>query len=209
MPIFDISLTLSPSLVVWPGDPPVNLTQPASMERGDSFSLTRMDISAHTGTHVDAPAHFVAGGSGVDSLDLNVLIGPALVVDARSASALSAAVLESLAIPAGTQRVLFRTRNSELWRKSHTVFDVDYVAVLADGAAWLVEHGVQLVGVDYLSVAPFAESAPTHQILLAAGVIAVEGLNLSEIEPGEYQLCCLPLKIAGADGAPARAVLIG
>ena len=208
MPIHDISLTLSPSLVVWPGDPSVNLTQPASMDRGDMFSLTRMDISAHTGTHVDAPAHFVAGGSGVDSLDLDVLIGPALVVDARSANALSADVLESLAIPAGTQRVLFRTRNSELWRASHTVFDVDYVAVLADGAAWLVEHGVRLVGVDYLSVAPFAESAPTHQILLAAGVIAVEGLNLSEIEPGAYQLVCLPLKIAGADGAPARAVLI-
>lgn len=208
MPIYDISLPLSPSLVVWPGDPPVAITQPSSMARGDSFSLTRMDISAHTGTHVDAPAHFVAGGAGVDSLDLDVLIGPALVVDARSANTLSAAVLESLAIPAGTQRVLFRTRNSELWRESHTVFDVDYVAVLADGAAWLVEHGVRLVGVDYLSVAPFAESAPTHQILLAAGVIAVEGLNLSEIEPGAYQLVCLPLKIAGADGAPARAVLI-
>ncbi len=99
------------------------------MERGDSFSLTRMDISAHTGTHVDAPAHFVAGGSGVDSLDLDVLIGPALVVDARSASVLSAAVLESLAIPAGTQRVLFRTRNSELWRRPHTVFDEDFVAI--------------------------------------------------------------------------------
>ena len=113
-------------------------------------------------------------------------------------------MLESLAIPAGTQRVLFRTRNSELWRGPHTVFDEDFVAIPADGASWLVEHGVRLVGVDYLSVAPFAESAPTHQILLAAGVIAVEGLNLSEIEPGEYQLCCLPLKIAGADGAPAR-----
>jgi len=209
MPIYDISLTLSPSLVVWPGDPPVTLTQPASMERGDMFSLTRMDISAHTGTHVDAPAHFVAGGAGIDSLDLNMLIGPALVVDARAARELSASVLESLAIPAGTQRVLFRTRNSELWRSPHTVFDEDFVAIPADGASWLVEHGVRLVGVDYLSVAPFAESAPTHQILLAAGVIAVEGLNLSEIEPGEYQLYCLPLKIAGADGAPARAVLIG
>ncbi len=208
MPIYDISLTLSPSLVVWPGDPPVNLTQPVSMERGDMFTLTRMDISAHTGTHVDAPAHFVAGGAGVDSLDLNTLIGPALVVDARAARELSASVLESLAMPAGTQRVLFRTRNSELWRGPHTVFDEDFVAITADGASWLVEHGVRLVGVDYLSVAPFAESAPTHQILLAAGVIAVEGLNLSEIEPGEYQLCCLPLKIAGADGTPTRAVLV-
>lgn len=208
MPIHDISLTLSPSLVVWPGDPPVTITQPASMDRGDGFSITRLDIGAHVGTHVDAPAHFVRGGDGVDKLSLDVLIGPAVVVDARAVSALTADVLESLSIPAGAQRLLFRTRNSELWRKEHPVFDEDFVAVTADGATWLVEHGVRLVGIDYLSVAPFTDSAPTHQILLAAGVVAVENLNLSGIEPGEYQLCCLPLKIAGADGAPARAVLM-
>jgi arylformamidase len=209
MALYDISLTLSPSLVVWPGDPPVTITQPASMDRGDGFSITRLDIGAHVGTHVDAPAHFVRGGAGVDQLDLDVLIGPAIVVDGRGVEALTADVLESLAIPAGSQRVLFRTRNSELWRKGQHDFDEDFVAVAADGASWLVEHGVRLVGIDYLSVAPFADSAPTHQILLAAGVIAVENLNLSEVEPGEYQLVCLPLKIAGADGAPARAVLIG
>lgn len=209
MPIYDISLTLSPSLIVWPGDPPVTITQPASMDRGDGFSITRLDIGAHVGTHVDAPAHFVRGGAGADALDLDVLIGPAVVVDARDASALTAEVLDSLAIPVGAQRLLFRTRNSELWRGSPHTFDEDFVAVTADGATWLVARGVRLVGIDYLSVAPFAESAPTHQILLAAGVIAVENLNLSEIEPGEYQLVCLPLKIAGADGAPARAVLIG
>ena len=172
------------------------------MDRGDRFSITRMDISAHTGTHVDAPAHFVAGGAGVDSLDLDVLIGPALVVDAACGKCAIGGCAGVARDPGRNPRVLFRTRNSELWRAPHTVFDEDFVAIPADGASWLVEHGVRLVGVDYLSVAPFADSAPTHQILLAAGVIAVEGLNLSEIEPGEYQLCCLPLKIAGADGAP-------
>jgi arylformamidase len=208
MTIYDISLTLSPSLIVWPGDPPVTITQPASMDRGDGFSITRLDIGAHVGTHVDAPAHFVRGGAGVDQLSLDALIGPAVVVDARGVDALTAAALDALAIPAGAQRVLFRTRNSDLWRKDQHDFDEDFVAVAADGAAWLVERGVRLVGIDYLSVAPFSDSAPTHQILLNAGVIAVENLNLSEVEPGEYQLVCLPLKIARADGAPARAVLI-
>jgi arylformamidase len=178
------------------------------MDRGDGFSITRLDIGAHVGTHVDAPAHFVRGGAGVDQLSLEVLIGPAVVVDARKVDALTADALDSLPIPAGAQRILFRTRNSDLWRSAQHTFDENFVAVTADGATWLVERGVRLVGIDYLSVAPFADSAPTHQILLSAGVIAVENLNLSEVEPGEYQFVCLPLKIAGADGAPARAVLI-
>jgi arylformamidase len=208
MRIHDISLSISESLITWPGDPGVKITQPRHLDKGDTATVTRLDMGAHTGTHVDAPAHFVPGGLGVDALDLNVLVGPVLVVQALEADALSADLLGGLAIPPGTERVLFQTRNSDRWARGEREFYKDFVAITEDGARWLVERGVRLVGVDYLSVGPFDEPVPTHQILLRAGVIAVEGLNLSGIAPGVYQLVCLPLKIAGSDGSPARAILI-
>ena len=170
--------------------------------------MTRLDLGAHTGTHVDAPAHFVEGGAGVDSLDLDTLWGPALVVEELEADCLTADVIEKLSIPPGTERVLFHTRNSGRWARGECEFAEDYVAITEDGARWLVERGVRLVGVDYLSVAPFEATTPTHQVLLQAGVVIVEGLNLSSIAPGTYQFICLPLKIVGGDGAPARAILI-
>lgn len=208
MPIHDITLTISPELPVWPGDPQISLPKPARMARGDAYTLTRLDISAHTGTHLDAPAHFIAGGAGVETLDLNVLIGPALVVDAGDADLLTAEVLQRLPIPAGAQRVLFKTRSSALWDRAEDGFVEDFVAVSGDGVQWLVDRGVRLVGIDYLSIAPFSDPTPCHQILLGAGVIPVEGLDLRQIDPGEYQLICLPMKIGGSDGAPCRAVLI-
>lgn len=206
--IYDISLTIGPDLPVWPGDPPVQLSQPSHLDRGDEYTLTRLDISAHTGTHLDAPAHFIPRGATVEALDLAVLIGPCRVVETATAGHVTAAALEALAIPPGTVRVLLKTANSRLWAESGAAFRPDFVAVAADGAQWLVDHGVKLVGVDYLSVAPFDDSVATHRLLLGAGVIVVEGLNLSAVAPGEYQLICLPLKIAGSDGAPARAVLL-
>jgi arylformamidase len=157
---------------------------------------------------VDAPAHFIRGGTGVDTLELNVLVGLALVAEVRDADALTADVLAELAIPLGAERVLFRTRNSNLWARGVQEFDEDFVAITEDGARWLVERGIVLVGVDYLSVAPFGASRPTHEMLLQAGVVVVEGLNLSGIRPGMYQLVCLPLKVEGGDGAPARAILM-
>ncbi len=207
MPIYDISLPISESLVTWPGDPPVRLTHISHLERGDRATVTRLDMGAHTGTHVDAPCHFVLGGAGVDTLDLSVLVGPALVVEALEAETLTAEVLAGLPIPAGSERVLFHTRNSGLWARGEG-FAKDFVGVSEDGARWLIERGVRLVGVDYLSVAPYGASVPTHQALLRAGVIVVEGLNLDGIAPGVYQLVCLPLKIVGCDGAPARAILM-
>lgn len=208
MTIHDISLTITSDLPVWPGDPPVRLSQPLHLERGDTYTLTRLDMGAHTGTHLDAPAHFIRGGATVESLDLETLIGPALVVDARGRGHLSAETLEALAIPAGVQRLLLRTDNSLRWQRGEQTFAEDFIAIAPSGAAWLAARGVKLVGIDYLSVAPFDDSASTHQILLGAGVVAVEGLNLSAIEPGDYQLICLPIKIGGADGAPCRAVLV-
>jgi arylformamidase len=170
--------------------------------------VSRIAMGAHTGTHVDAPLHFLEDGSSVEALDLNRLIGPALVLHVPNADDLSAAVLENLAIPPHTKRVLFRTRNSDIWQQETTTFFEDFVAVTKDGAQWLVDHGVQVVGVDYLSVASFKDLTTPHRILLRAGVIPVEGLDLSAISPGLYQLICLPLKMAGLEGAPARAILI-
>lgn len=209
MAIYDISLPISEALVVWPGDPPIRISQPSHLDRGDLATVTRLDLGAHTGTHVDAPAHFVPDGAGVDSLDLSVLVGEALVVYVPDVQAITAGVLAQLDIPTGTERILFRTRNSDRWTQAERyVFDEQFVGIAEDGARWLVACGVRLVGVDYLSVAPFDDPVPTHEILLQAGVVAVEGLDLSRIAPGVYRLVCLPLKIVDGDGAPARAILI-
>jgi arylformamidase len=208
MPIHDLSLPISESLIVWPGDPPIRMTHTLHLDRGDTVTITRLDLGAHTGTHVDAPAHFIPGAEGVDALDLDVLVGPALVVHALETHALSAQVLEGLRIPTGTERLLLRTRNSDRWARGEHEFFKDFVAITEDGARWLVERDIRLVGVDYLSVGPYTDPVPTHQTLLRAGVIAVEGLNLDGIAPGTYHFVCLPLRLVGRDGAPARAILI-
>lgn len=208
MPIHDISLPISEAMVIWPGDPAVSISQPRHLDRGDNATVSMLELGAHTGTHVDAPAHFIRGGTGIDTLDLNILIGQALVVEEMNAPMLSAAVLQRLSIPADAERILFKTRNSELWAKGMKEFSRDFVGISEDGAGWLVDQGVKLVGIDYLSVAPYKKSKETHEVLLGAGVIIIEGLDLHGIKPGQYQLVCLPLKIIGIEGAPARAVLI-
>ncbi len=208
MPIIDLSPAISPELPVWPGDPRVRLTRPASLEAGDAFTLTELAMSAHTGSHVDAPAHYVRGGAGVDALPLEALIGPALVVDMGDADVITAGVLARLSIPPGTARLLFRTRNSARGLMASPQFHTDFTAIAEDGAEWLVAQGVQLVGIDYYSIAPYDDLAPTHQILLRAGVVIVEGLNMIAVQPGAYDFICLPPKLKDADGAPARAILI-
>lgn len=208
MRIYDITLTISNRLPVWPGDPPVQVSRVLDLARGDAVTLTHLDMGAHTGTHVDAPAHFISGGATVETLPLDVLIGPARVVHVPDVDVITAEVVATADIPLQTTRVLFRTRNSNLWAQGETEFRTDFVALSEDAARWLVAHGIRLVGVDYLSVAGFENPRPVHEILLRAGVIVVEGLDLSAIPAGEYDLVCLPLKIAGAEGAPARVVLI-
>lgn len=208
MPIYDISLTVSNDLPVWPGDRPAQLEQIMDMTRGDRYTLSQFASTVHVGTHLDAPMHFVKGGSGVDTIDLQKLVGPCYVAHLPAVDTIDAAALEQAAIPLGAKRLLLRTRNSEYWARGDNVFHTDFVAIDPSGAAWLVQHGVQLVGIDYLSIGPFEGGAPTHEILLGNGIVPVEGLNLSNIEPGEYQLICLPLKLKDCDGAPARAVLM-
>ena len=209
MRIYDLSLGISPDLPVWPGDPPVRLERVSSIADGANANVSTLYCGVHVGTHVDAPLHFVDGARSVETLPLKVLTGRAYVVDLRKAEVLDAATLEASDIPPRTRRILFKTRNSALWARKEPEFRKDFVAVDASGAEWLVRKGVQLVGVDYLSVAPFGDSKPTHRILLEAGVVVVEGLNLSEVSQGRYTLYCLPLKLVGSDGAPARAILVG
>jgi arylformamidase len=210
MPIYDISLTISPSMPVWPNDPMVELTLAESMDRGDHVNVTKLSMSAHTGTHVDAPHHFLNNHKTVENLPLDVLTGPCYVLQLPDdVDEINAEVLERMPIGDGTRRLLFGTSNSRLWAKGENQFYQDFVAVSEDGAEWLVDHGIELVGVDYLSVAPFGESTPTHTVLLEAGVVVVEGLNLAQVPRGFYDLYCLPLKLSGADGAPARAILVG
>jgi arylformamidase len=179
------------------------------MDKGDHTNVTRLALSAHTGTHVDAPHHFLNDHRTVESLSLEVLTGPCFVVQLPDdVDEISAEVLEHVPWAEGATRVLFGTSNSHFWAQGEQAFQKGFVAVSEDGAQWLVAHGVKLVGVDYLSVAPFGNSGPTHKVLLQAGVIVVEGLNLAQIPRGFYDLYCLPLKLLGSDGAPARAILI-
>lgn len=209
MTIYDISLTLSPSLPTWPGDPSLELDLFESMEEGSHVNVTKICTSVHVGTHVDAPHHFLNDGRTVEQLPLEVLTGPCYVAQLPDGiDAITAEVLDRTEITSDMKRVLFGTRNSHWWAKGETQFQTDFVAITEDGAEWLVKHGIQLVGVDYLSIAPYGDSVPTHTVLLKAGVILVEGLNLSQVMRGFYDLYCLPLKIAGCDGAPARAILI-
>jgi arylformamidase len=209
MRIYDISLAITPGMPVWPGDPGVELERVTEIAKGANSNTSRLTLGVHSGTHVDAPVHFLDGDTSVETLALETLTGRATVVDLPQAEVLDAATLEAASIAPGTERLLFKTRNSAYWRRGEKEFQTDFVGVDAGGAEWLVNQGVRLVGVDYLSVAPFKKSRPTHRTLLEAGVVVVEGLDLSRVNPGTYTLYCLPLKLVGSDGAPARAILVG
>jgi arylformamidase len=209
MRIHDISLTVTPSLPTWPGDPKVELERVEKIEDGANANVSRLCAGVHTGTHVDAPFHFLSDGTAVDTLPLDVLFGAVQVVELGDlVDLITADVIQAAGLIHGVERVLFKTRNSKFWAHGETDFQTNFVAISADGAEYLVQQGIQLVGIDYLSIAPYKNSRPTHQILLKAKIVVIEGLNLSEIKPGVYQLACLPLKLGGSDGAPARTVLI-
>jgi len=210
MKIYDITLAISPAMPVWPGNPAVVLERVSSMDAGAHDNVSRLACGVHTGTHVDAPHHFLNDHRTVESLSLDILTGPAQVVQIPDdVKVVNAEVLERTLLPAGTKRLLLRTSNSHIWERNETEFVTGFVGISEDGADWLVSHGIILVGIDYLSVAPYHKSVPTHRSLLTAGIIIVEGLDLSAIKPGHYELFCLPLKLVGSDGAPARVILVG
>jgi arylformamidase len=209
MRTYDITLTITPQSIVWPGDSPVVIKHTSSIASGDNANVSEITMSCHTGTHVDAPHHFLDNGICVDDLSLDLLVGRAYVLHLPEVSMITASVLMQADIPPRTRRLLFKTRNSNLWANGNKVFQTDYVALSVDAAELLVDRNVKVVGIDYLSIAPYKMATPVHTILLNAGVVVIEGLDLSQVSQGRYTLHCLPLKLGGADGAPTRAVLVG
>jgi len=206
----DISLGISEDLLTWPGDPGISVEPTSRIARGDHANVSELRLGTHTGTHVDPPFHFVDGAPTIDEVSIEQLVGPAHVADLRGfEGSVGPDELDALKVPDGTERLLLKTDNSEIWRQPKPSFPDKYVNVAPKGAAWLVEHNFRLIGVDFLSVEEaHAPGHPTHKTLLEAGVVIVEGLNLGDVEPGDYDLICLPLKVVNGDGAPARAVLI-
>jgi arylformamidase len=199
--IFDVSVPIRPGMVVWPGDPEVRMELAGAIADGAEANVTRLALSAHAGTHVDAPVHFLEGAGATDKLPLEALVGPCVVVDATAARGdLGPEALDGVA--GGVERVLFKTRNSELWAREGFVEDAVELGEAA--AREVVRRGIRLVGIDYLSIG----GAEVHRTLLRAGTVPLESLDLRGVEPGEYRLVCLPLRLVGADGAPARAILV-
>jgi arylformamidase len=210
MPIYDVTVPLRNDLPTWPGDPAVQITDFRSLSDGDSANVTALNIGAHTATHVDAPAHFIEGAAKVESLDLNVLIGEAEVVAVpEDYRAIDNEFVLSHCSP-GAKRILFKTRNSAFWSEPKLEFRSDFTYLDLEAAQTLVHRGAKLIGIDYLSIEKFhSEKNETHLALLSHGVVIVEGLNLSDVPAGKYELICLPLRLQSnkGDGAPARVVL--
>lgn len=208
--IVDISVGLGPELMVWPGDPPIEVLPSSRISRGDAANVSELRLGSHSGTHVDPPCHFVEGAPSIDQVPLETLTGDATVAAfGGPPRAIGAADLEGLRLPGGVTRLLLKTSNSELWRSPEPRFPERYSSLSVDGARWAVDRGLRLVGIDFLSIESGGPpNFPVHHTLLRAGVAIVEGLDLSAVEPGEYTLACFPLKIVRGDGGPARAVLI-
>ncbi len=204
MQYYDISLNLSSETVSWLNSPPFELIERKRMSRGDRNNSSALKMSAHSGTHLDAPFHFVPDGATIESLPLEIFIGPALVHAVDTGSHITREHVEAIDLR-GETRVLFKTRNSQLLHRP--AYDPDFVAFSVEAAEALVAHGVKLVGLDYLSVAHADEQVAVHRAFLDHGVALLEGIDLSEIKPGRYELICFPLRLRGSDGAPCRAVL--
>jgi arylformamidase len=206
MKLIDVTVPLDAHLPIYPGNTPFTVEAVKRIARGDSSNVSTLHMSAHTGTHVDAPRHYFDDGPGADALPLELMLGRARVVEMSSVrSGIGASELAELDL-SDDIRVLFKTSNSRLWGSPE--FHQDYVGITASGAEHLIAHGIKLVGVDYLTVEEFKKpGAPAHHALLGGGAIIIEGLNLRDVEAGIYDLLCLPLRVVGADGAPARVLL--
>jgi arylformamidase len=203
----DISVPLRAGMPAWPGSVGLRLSRTLDLGSGDPVNNSRLECDVHVGTHVDAPLHHFEAGDDVASLNLDDLIGLARVVELLDVDSVQRSDLEALRLPTSTARLLLKTRNSALWSDVDAHFCESYVALTLDAARWVVERGIRLVGIDYLSVQRFGDGPETHQVLLSAGVIVLEGVDLSQVAPGDYELVCLPLRLTGGDGAPARAAL--
>lgn len=202
----DISVPIRTGMPHWPDNPPIVVEKIMDMDHGAAANVSKMSLGVHTGTHVDAPSHFTPDGPGVDALPLDALVGVARVIQIHG-DAVTVADLEAANITRG-ERILLKTRNSPAaWQRPDFVENA--VALTAESATWIAKRGVMTLGIDYLSVGSYAadNGEPVHHALIDAGIIMIEGLDLTAITPGVYDLVCLPLKIADADGAPARAIV--
>jgi arylformamidase len=205
MKLIDVSVPLDAKLPSYPGNTRFSVEPIKRISEGGSANLSTLHMSAHSGTHVDAPCHFFDPGAGAESLSLDILTGRTRVIELTTRKGVTAEDLAAFNLSEDV-RLLIKTGNSRLWASPE--FHTDYVGITESGAKHLVDHGVKLVGVDYLSVEHFhTPGAPAHHVLLGAGTIIIEGLNLLDVEPGVYEMFCLPLRIVGCDGAPARVVL--
>jgi len=202
----DISVPLHSGMTHWPGDPSVQIERIRAIERGDSSNLTQISMGSHTGTHMDAPFHFIPKGACIDEMPLETTIGRARVIEISDPESIKAEELIQHQIRRG-ERILFKTRNSSrAWKTDR--FVTDYVFISEKTARFLAKRGVRVIGIDYLSVGGFqSDGAETHRALLEAGIWLIEGLNLSHVKPGRYYLICVPLKVKQGDGAPARAII--
>jgi len=206
--IYDVSVPIVSGMPVWPSDPPLKLTPQSHLSRDKTHTVhvTTIEMGSHTGTHIDAPYHFVEGGRRLESIPLDELVGPATVVQVAGVRSITRTHLESLPWD-GVRRVLFKTDNSDHWNDG--TFYESFVYLEPEAAEFLTQQGVRLVGIDYLSIDAYkSEKHPTHFVLLPRNVVIIEGLNLSHVAPGQYQLVALPLNLQSGDGAPARVILI-
>jgi arylformamidase len=194
-------------MLAWPGSVGLRVSRTLDLGSGDPVNNSRLECDVHVGTHVDAPLHLFDAGDDVASLKLDDLIGPARVVELLDVDSVERDHFEAMHLPSSTVRLLLKTKNSALWHDAAACFRENYVGLTLEAAKWVVERGIRLVGIDYLSVQRFGDGPETHQVLLSAGVIILEGVDLSQVGPGDYELVCLPLRLMGADGAPARAAL--
>ena len=211
MHIYDVTIPISERMPVWPGEPGVQIETVSCMKQGDRLNASRVNISSHVGTHVDAPYRYIQQGTTADRLPLRLLMGPAFVaeVDGLEGNTIQVYDLARTHFPSDTKRLLIKTSNSDLWQHAYNEFERNFVHLAPETAEWLVKREIELVGVDYLSVEAFGrKDSRVHHALLGAGVIILEGLDLSRVPPGPCELVCLPLKLAGSDAAPARALVI-
>ena len=206
-PWIDVSVALHSGMAHWPDNPPVDISLMLALARGDGANVSKISMGSHTGTHMDAPRHFFENGKGIDTLPFDATIGRARVIAIDDVVSIKPEELEPHNIQSG-ERILFKTRNSVDQRLASDTFYEEFVYISHEAASYLAERGARTVGVDYLSVGGYTkDGAATHHALLGAGIWIIEGLDLSHIQPGNYEMICLPLKITDGDGAPARAIL--
>jgi arylformamidase len=211
MHIYDVTIPISERMPVWPGEQGVQIEALTRIAQGDPVNASRVNISSHAGTHVDAPYRYIQKGLTADRLPLRLLMGPAYVaeVDGLEGNTIEVYDLAKLHFPADTKRLLLKTRNSDLWQSGYVDFERDFIHLAPKTAEWLVKRDIGLIGMDYLSVEAFGTKEPrVHHTLLGAGVVILEGLDLSRVPPGRCELVCLPLKVERSDAAPARVIVI-